>query len=120
MKDFTQEAIERAVKGGYKPSTRAVFACFDKYTDDTDGVIHAFVERNPEFAFLDPLFWSSLGKELRWDMVYGHRFPAVESAKHVVISDSVIDGWKYQMHRFIDALIQGKTPNQFFEEILRK
>lgn len=66
--------------------------------------------------FLDPLFWEALGKSLGWEKktVRG-KLCGIEgcTGKHLEGTD-----WKDQMHRFVDALSEGQTPDEFFKELL--
>jgi hypothetical protein len=53
---------------------------------------------------LDPLFWIALGKTEGW-ILEGHA-----GRKQ----------WREQQHRFIDAIQQGRSIDEFFGEILKK
>lgn len=55
---------------------------------------------NPKSHFaLEPLFWQSLGKAMGWT------------------DNEKVKIWKYNWHDFIDHLAEGKTVEEFFDEI---
>lgn len=51
----------------------------------------------------DPLFWSVLGK--------GIGYPVSQDGDRAF-------GWQHQWHLFIDSLIAGKSPDDFFKDLL--
>ena len=62
--------------------------------------------------FLDPLFWQSLGKGLGWDEsveIERPDFPLTPALKATQ--------WKVHWHQFIDAVADGRTPEEFFREL---
>ena len=63
--------------------------------EEQEGASSSAIFSYDEF-FLDPLFWRSLGRGLGWE-------ETVEVEVH----------W----HHFIDALAEGRTPEQFFREL---
>lgn len=67
-------------------------------------------------AYLDPLFWQALGKSLGWG---GLMFcPVCGSGLGCDADEKFSKKWEYQMHRFIDHLIEGKDADSFFKELL--
>lgn len=60
--------------------------------------------------FLDPLFWKSLGKGLGWE-----DGEALVHEKYVKYQE-----WKINWHRFIDALADGRSAEDFFSGIMDK
>jgi hypothetical protein len=60
--------------------------------------------------FLDPSFWQSLGKALRWEkrQWYYNTFSKGEENN---------DGWRVNWHRFIDHLAEGGRAETFFETL---
>lgn len=57
-----------------------------------------------------PLFWSSLGKGLKWE-------------EKLINQDNIeffLPEWKYQWHLFIDHLIEGKDIESFFIQIINE
>lgn len=105
---YTQRAIELAVEGGYHPNTVTL-----GYTDKS--LIQDILLFKEE-TFLDPLFWQSLGKVLGWKehMLYRLSNSVYEEA----LLPKEGTEWRIQMHRFIDALASGQTPDDFFATIL--
>jgi hypothetical protein len=87
-----QEALTKAREGGYhqefKPRELGLRV----------GVVglHAFSAMHVDAIFLDPEFWRALGRTLGW--------------QHERV-------WKGQWQRFIDHLVQGKTPDSFFAQL---
>lgn len=97
-----EKAIKRAIEGGWEDKMFGM----DCETDTFD------------HALLDPLFWQALGKAERWE----------ESTVHSCIfcdgndegsGDYLGPEWKWQMHRFIDHIIEGKPIDTFFDELLK-
>ena len=95
-------AIERAIKAGWYPK------------QNTGEFHHLFEEKAHlevfyrDYFLLDPEFWRCLGKAEGWG---------------IEPSGSIWQGepqWKIYWHRFIDALSEGQTPDQFFTELLTK
>lgn len=82
-----QEAIKKAIEGGWKESSSWF-----------DGVIIK------QKAFLDPIFWQALGKSLGWEDFMGGY-------------EDRCFGWVYQWHSFIDHLAKGESAESFFEEL---
>lgn len=90
------ETIKKAIAGGwsYKKNQNT----FINFESD--------VVQNYEKIFLDPLFWSALGKAMGWNDYYhvdGLHVSRVE--------------WRYRWHRFIDTLASGKSIEDFFKEL---
>jgi hypothetical protein len=71
--------------------------------------------------FLDPLFWQSLGKGLRWeDELCSQCGKSPE--KHIPRSRAcpgadTIPDWLSRWHSFIDYVAKGKTVDDFFREL---
>lgn len=64
----------------------------------------------PEVAFLDPLFWQSLGRAMGWEDTpmdfYGDRFTRRKRTE-----------WESYWHRFLGVLADGGTSEDFFKEL---
>lgn len=88
-----QQAIEKAIEGGFN---RAVAGWA---TEET--------------VLLMPTFWRSLGKAMGWQTEIT---PSKYDGGWTNVSYS-LDDWKHYWHRFIDHLIEGKTPESFFESL---
>lgn len=56
-----------------------------------------------EAAFVDPLFWESLGKTLGW-----------EELNSITLKQDGRAAWHQMWINFIDHLAQGKKPEEFF------
>lgn len=100
----TTTAIEKAIEGGYKQPI--AFMVGGKN----------YIENNE--AFLSPLFWQALGKSLEW------KNPrqcgcCYKEPKFCRCSEfEMYEAWQINWHRFIDALAEGKTAEDFFGELL--
>lgn len=65
---------------------------------------------------LDPLFWQALGRGLEWsDVIYFLKCPCCGDTPG---DEPRMFSWKYQMHRFIDHLADGKDADSFFAELI--
>ena len=60
-------------------------------------------------VLLMPEFWQALGKAEGWK----------EGVKINGVTQIKGSGWWHHWHDFIDALASGKTPDEFFKEILK-
>ena len=89
------QAIREAVKGGYDRS-RAL---------SSEGL------EEQSYLFLDPLFWQGLGKARGWKPV---TWPNTNHPKELHYR---LEGWHWQMHRFIDHLAEGKDSESFFANL---
>ncbi len=84
-----REAIKKAIMGGYKGCTTALWN---------------------ESVLLDPNFWQSLGKEEGWNKQDGGN-----SIAGIWFGET----WKYYWHSFIEHLISGKDVDSFFKELIK-
>lgn len=98
-------AIKRAIEGGWKPKSTPTglyhFQSFDGY-------------------LIDPLFWQALGKAEGWKSRFEISTGLVwEDTLECPMSDGkLVDKWEYEMHRFIDHLIAEKPIDDFFNNLL--
>jgi hypothetical protein len=108
-----QQAIEKAVYGGYFPSY--IRKVGKEKTED--------ILRNIRLAdtFLDPLFWQSLGKAMGWgtarlvepDILWlTDKEIRPDFLPEIVLDER--EEWKEQWHRLIDHLAEGKNAESFF------
>jgi hypothetical protein len=110
------ETIQKAIDGGYK--------CCDRTITARGGVVY-HIMANLHENLLDPLFWQSLGKAMRWD--YGKCCKECGSNSipdgdghcgncyaYFSGSESGTEYWLYQWHRFIDHLAEGNTIESYF------
>lgn len=102
-----QEAIEKAVQGGWDKSTA-------EYDFDPSG---GAVELMLADAFLDPLFWQSLGKAIGWSESVDEFDGSKNFEPGSYNYRNGITEWKYQWHRFIDHLAEGKNAESFFKNL---
>lgn len=109
-----KEAIIKAIEGGYLKQNGANSVSVEFHKDETYTVEYADssachfnfgIENNAAHKFLNPLFWQALSKSLGWDSYedpQGKKYPV----------------WQKEWHRFVDALAEGQTPDQFFTTLL--
>ena len=97
MKDYFIQARDKAVKAGYD---YAYIEPQDSYSAYRDKVL------------LDKNFWVALGKSLEWGQ-------GVFFYNNFIDGKENNDGWRIYWHRFIDTLAEGKTPEEFFKELLK-
>jgi len=113
----TQEAMDKAVEGGY-------------HIDGADGVEIVYIGANDEYSawtrtdndssfmvpveetFLDPKFWQALGRILGWSKACSLSVSCVHEEEECHSCRGYY--WMYQWHCFIQALADGKTPDVFF------
>ena len=66
-------------------------------------------------------FWQTLGKAFNWKPQTLHRLPMPSVvSSHILSKESVVEGYIYEWHRFIDHLIAGKDPEDFFKTIIEQ
>lgn len=100
-----EKAIKKAIEGGWHPKGLKI----EGYP--ISWIIQATINRSKfwERYCLEPLFWQALGKAMGWEngeMVIHEKMVAYQQ-------------WKIYWHCFIDALAEGKTPDEFFNELLK-
>lgn len=98
-----KEAIQKAIEGGLGDkmvSYKHKAGWVSIVTTDGDG----YTKRDYKFAelWMSPSFWQSLGKAMGWEKEYGGN-----------------TRWRTNWHMFIDHLIEGKDPEEFFKKLLK-
>lgn len=89
--NIPREAIEKAIEGGWNPSGSA-----------TISMQEAIERLRYEEIALDPTFWQALGKSLGW--AGGNETAEMFAAT--------------QLHKFVDLILQGKSTEAFWQELL--
>lgn len=101
--EYVTKAIERSIKAGFKysaESKRVTQHWFGMSTDEDISISQ---------TLLEPQFWIYLGKAEGWkEGVKINGITPIESSR-----------WFYNWHEFMNALAFGKTPDDFFKEILK-
>lgn len=93
-------AIQLAIEGGWN----------DEECQAPLGTHNRASKFNYDKAFLDPLFWQSLGKSLGWE-VYCQECHKKHEDKYE---------WKKQWHSFIDNLADNKSIEDYFKSLEEK
>jgi hypothetical protein len=112
-----EQAIQKALDTGWKPVGFEDVNIKKVITIDQQAVLLNVMWETGKYhkrdgidsarVFLDPLFWQALGKATGWEEYYGHWFRPRKS----------VPQWRFEMHRFIDHLADGKTPEEFFQTL---
>jgi hypothetical protein len=131
-----EEAIKKAVEGGWKKSDGWEFEGYDPeyreksyFQSFSGGDLYDHDILNSE-TFLDPAFWQSLGKALEWsekEITIHHKSRTVSvvvkpggsrtfkvpahDVKRIVKNQR----WKKEWHNFIDHLAAGNDAESFFK-----
>lgn len=113
-----EKVIKKAIEGGYQPHNW-IKKGGQKIT--APEVVMSYYYHQPTYLF-DPLFWQALGKSLGW------KEKIHKSAQNTIIKDLLRHGtcnwscqpeWLHHWHRFISALAEGKSPDDFFNNLLK-
>ena len=91
-----EQAIEKAVKAGWNMRRHEYVK-----QQNEEGVPR-------EVIFLDPTFWQSLGRAMRWE----YTKKDISGEFDFIVGK---DEWRMQWHRFIDHLADNKTAEEFFK-----
>lgn len=91
-----ETAIQDAVKGRYNREVNI--------PSPLKGGVQ--VDREISEIFLDRLFWQALGKSRGWARL----------APYELVNKNIPE-WHYHWHRFIDALAEGQTAEDFFKSL---
>ena len=92
----TKQFIEKAIEGGYDWNVE-----IPPYHDQLCEII------------LDPKAWEAVGKVEEWHQEIGMRTHHIQKGN----GWEVLLDWQYHMHAMIDALIEGKTIEEYLETI---
>lgn len=110
-----KEAIQKAIVGGWvwdkDMSTRLLeVSNVDISISARNG---SWIQMLPyEKLWCDPLFWQSLGKALGWDTGEHLDWSYPNAPVNMPM-------WEWKWHSFINHLIAGKDPEEFFANLLK-
>ena len=103
-----QQAIGKAIKGGWKP---------DKwdYTKEFPYGFEQKVQLDYPSILIDPSFWKCLGKEIGWEDCK----PMKGRSSHLLVCDKwhIISCWRIYWHLLINHLAAGKSIEEYFESL---
>jgi len=94
-----KQFIEKAIEGGYDGYPEPFCIECGNYEAKTGGDL-----------FLDPKAWEAVGKVEGWG---GHNHPLTGK----IIAGQIVYCWECKMHQMIDALISGKTLEEYIETL---
>ncbi len=129
-----QDAIEKAIEGGYEPFFSAKYnelqikeAMINGGDFMVDVGLGMPYRRDINSILLDPLFWQALGKAEGWhneEWTTCRNGCQVDGQGEGCHHDLNREGhyrkpfWHYQWRKFIDHLAEGKDIDSFFESLL--
>lgn len=99
-----EQIIKKAIEGGYNKIYMELDFSHPKWKWQIKAIP------------LDPTFWQCLGKSLGWDNLMF--CPVCSNGIGRDGDESFCEKWKYHWHKFINHLADGKSPNDFFTELL--
>lgn len=121
-----KQFIEKAIEGGWIPNQikgqmnygwnwkETPFGPRLELWDDVGGVYFL----NTDNMLLDPLAWQAVGKVEGWGISIGmEESKQIPNTDHYTFKIKERFMWKENMHRMIDALCEGKSIEQFLENI---
>jgi len=110
----TDNAIHKAVDGGWKPPPEQLTKAMLDSIDD-------ILKWCPNYL-LDPSFWQSLGKALSWKENRDRKHPEMVKAEYCDCRNCEYWAgnpvWKYQWHRLIDHRAEGGSVESFFKTLI--
>jgi hypothetical protein len=109
---YTEQAIKKAIEGGFDVRWNPAFGAAEEVSKDGNGTI-----LHNQQVFLDPSFWQSLGKTLGWNGRWMVQIFTDHDDQSATVEGA--GRWKYEWHRFIDHLAEGKDVENYFESLLK-
>lgn len=129
QESYTEQAIKLAIEGGYEG-----FEWNDSIEVEKINSMYAWVWGKSKLGeshgiplgviCLDPAFWKCLGKGLGWSDRYYycdacHRHHSTFNDCDCGVGNNQLP-WNYHWHRFIDALAECKSAEDFFKGVIGK
>lgn len=109
MKEF----IEKAIEGGWKYQERLFGDLkFDEriiFNHEPSIALQPFIDS----ILLDPLAWQAVGKVEGWTDLSKEAQGIIPLNKSQIV-------WYWNMHRMIDALCEGQTPEEYISTLFKK
>lgn len=111
-----KQFIEKAIEGGWKNSKLYMAADYLQRKDFYDVPLEFLI-----WIFLDPKSWAAVGKVEYWGKT-GNGIPMGTPPEILIPYGELhqlkpIPKWQYNMHLMIDALCEGKSIEQFLENL---
>lgn len=113
------KAIKRAIEGGWSESPR--IASLKARVGPMSKSV-AFENEIFLVYCADPLFWKALGKAEGWTPVLYSQTAKQDDLLYFSAQDfvpTVMEGYRYQMFRFVDHIVDGKDIDSFFNQLLK-
>ncbi len=117
-----EQAIKKSIEGGWKNGE------YELMKDEMHGYGYQI---SASSCFLKSEFWQCLGKAMGWETRRkccegcGSKERLVQGEYHDICSSchrgspKLLPEWKFNWHRFIDHLAEGRIVDNFFEELLK-
>lgn len=109
-----QQAIEKAIKGGYRGKI------LDYFLNHNNEVIDTTNRDVLGTLLIDPLFWRCLGTAMGWKDLANKNFDIYELRMNLAsktVVQKFTETWRWQMHLFIGHLAEGKSVESFFANL---
>lgn len=113
-----KEAIKKAIEGGYAEHLKKEY---DALSCNHTKPFEKCLDISDERMVLDPLFWQCLGKAEGWDEMFIAKKPVFQNesiAKYFDSDSKQVKKWKVIWHHFIDWIANGKSIDEFFNQLL--
>lgn len=116
-----QQAIEKAIQGGWEPRDSAL-----EHWNKIMPTLHPIDQaRIISEALLQPEFWKALGKSMGWiercDKCGAELYTDSEAFRRYGCDDckcgDATEGWLVEWHAFIDHLAEGNSIESYFESL---
>lgn len=106
----TQQFIEKAIEGGWKDG-RSLMVLLDMMRRDGHVMMAKSVLRS---ALLNPDVWQAVGKAEGWK-----EYPSFHLQSNIFGNPTPLqmEGWRARWFQMIDALAEGKSTDQFLEDL---
>lgn len=109
-----KQFISKAIEGGWDDTDCA----FSSVKPNIDWKVASW--EYDEKIFLDPKAWQAVGKVEGWYDIHCEHCPKIDYSEYGEPGECECfakDEWKVKMHQMIDALVDGKTLEEFIKTL---